>query len=162
VCLDHSKIHSSCGRKFGSNACIVNLSRICSASKSEFKIHIGWSVCWNWSYELPTEGWVHWRHLSYTKFLARPWQNFAKSLIYTGKSILPRNPDSVTGRVPGIRTSQIANHFGLFDGPLESWEGCLPFGIQNFQNFSWPKTQKLRSVLPLFCPESEFSSNVDR
>jgi hypothetical protein len=37
VCLDLSEIHSSCGPKFWSNACIVSLPRICSPAKPDFK-----------------------------------------------------------------------------------------------------------------------------
>jgi hypothetical protein len=35
------------------------------------------------------------------------------------------------------------------------------FGIRDFWSFSQSETQKLRSVVPLFCPETEFSSDVD-
>jgi hypothetical protein len=87
---------------------------------------------------------------------------FAKNLIYTGWSILPRNPDSATGRVSDIHSSQITNRFGPFYRPSESSESYLPFGIWNFQSFSQSEAQTLRSVSPLFCPELEFSCNVDR
>jgi hypothetical protein len=33
--------------------------------------------------------------------------------------------------------------------------------IRDFQSFSQSETQKLSSVQPLFCPETEFSSEVD-
>jgi hypothetical protein len=33
-------------------------------------------------------------------------------------------------------------------------------GIRSFQSFSQSEAQKLRSILPLFCPETEFSSDV--
>jgi hypothetical protein len=33
--------------------------------------------------------------------------------------------------------------------------------IRDFQSFGQSKTQKLSSVQPLFCPETEFSSEVD-
>jgi hypothetical protein len=71
MCLDLSKIHSSCGPKFWSNACIVNQSRICSASKSDFKnsyhlLCMSELVIW-----VTTEIWVRWRHLSCIKFLGR-------------------------------------------------------------------------------------------
>jgi hypothetical protein len=36
------------------------------------------------------------------------------------------------------------------------------FGIRDFQNFGQSEAQKLSSVLLLFCPEAEFSSDVDR
>jgi hypothetical protein len=155
VCLDLSKIHSSCGPKFWSNACIVNLSRICSASKPDF----------NNSYRLicmsKLDVWVTDRKqgsratFSYTKFLARSWQNFAKNLIYSGRLILPRDPDSATGRVSDIHNSPITNCFGPFDGPSESWGSYLPFGIWNFRSVSQSEAQRLRSVLPLSCPEPE-------
>jgi hypothetical protein len=35
-------------------------------------------------------------------------------------------------------------------------------GIHDIWSFSQLEAQKLRSVQPLFCPETEFSSNVDR
>jgi hypothetical protein len=35
------------------------------------------------------------------------------------------------------------------------------FGIQDFWSFGQSKTQKLKSVLLLFCQEIEFSSAVD-
>jgi hypothetical protein len=35
------------------------------------------------------------------------------------------------------------------------------FGIQDFQSFGQSEAQKFRSVLPLFCPEIEISSDVD-
>jgi hypothetical protein len=34
-------------------------------------------------------------------------------------------------------------------------------GIRNFQSFDQSETQKFSSVQPLFCPETEFSSEVD-
>jgi hypothetical protein len=34
-------------------------------------------------------------------------------------------------------------------------------GIQNFWNFGQSKAQKFSSVQPLFCPETEFNSEVD-
>jgi hypothetical protein len=39
------------------------------------------------------------------KVSGRLWQNFAKNLIHTGRSNLPRNLDSVTGRVSDSRIS---------------------------------------------------------
>jgi hypothetical protein len=36
------------------------------------------------------------------------------------------------------------------------------FGIQNFQSFGQFKAQKLRSILPLLCRETEFCSDVNR
>jgi hypothetical protein len=35
------------------------------------------------------------------------------------------------------------------------------FGIWDFQSFSQSEAQRLSSVWPLFCPEAEFSSDVD-
>jgi hypothetical protein len=35
-------------------------------------------------------------------------------------------------------------------------------GIHDFQSFGQSETQMLRSVQPLFYPETEFSSDVDR
>jgi hypothetical protein len=35
-------------------------------------------------------------------------------------------------------------------------------GIWDFQSFGLSETQMLRSVQPLFCPEIEFSSDIDR
>jgi hypothetical protein len=34
--------------------------------------------------------------------------------------------------------------------------------IHCFQSFGQSEAQKVRSVQPLFCPETEFSSDVDR
>jgi hypothetical protein len=34
-------------------------------------------------------------------------------------------------------------------------------GIRDFWDFCQTETQMLRSVQPLFCPETEFSSEVD-
>jgi hypothetical protein len=34
-------------------------------------------------------------------------------------------------------------------------------GIRDFQSFGKSETQKLSSVQPLFCPETEISSEVD-
>jgi hypothetical protein len=34
-------------------------------------------------------------------------------------------------------------------------------GIQDFRSFSQSETQKLSSAQPLFCPETEISSEVD-
>jgi hypothetical protein len=36
------------------------------------------------------------------------------------------------------------------------------FGIQDFRSFNQSEAQRLSSVQPLFCPEAEFSSDVDR
>jgi hypothetical protein len=36
------------------------------------------------------------------------------------------------------------------------------FGIWDFRSFGQSKSQKLSSVQPLFCPGTEFSSNIDR
>jgi hypothetical protein len=35
-------------------------------------------------------------------------------------------------------------------------------GIQKFWSFGQSEAQKLRSVLLLFCPETEFSRDIDR
>jgi hypothetical protein len=34
-------------------------------------------------------------------------------------------------------------------------------GIQNFRSFDQSEAKRLRSIQPLFCPETEFSSDVD-
>jgi hypothetical protein len=34
-------------------------------------------------------------------------------------------------------------------------------GIRNFRNYDQSKAQKFSSIQPLFCPETEFSSEVD-
>jgi hypothetical protein len=36
------------------------------------------------------------------------------------------------------------------------------FCIRDFWSFSQFDAQKLRSIVPLFCPEIEFSSNINR
>ncbi len=35
-------------------------------------------------------------------------------------------------------------------------------GIRSFRSYGQSEAQKLRSIFPLFCPEIEFSSDVDR
>jgi hypothetical protein len=43
----------------------------------------------------------------------------------------------------------------------KSERGTYPNGMRDFRSFSHSKTQKLSFVQPLFCPETEFSSEVD-
>jgi hypothetical protein len=48
---------------------------------------------------------------------------------------------------------------------IDHWKAkrvSYQFSIQDFRSFGKSKAHKLRSILSLFCPETEFSSNVDR
>jgi hypothetical protein len=47
---------------------------------------------------------------------------------------------------------------------MDHWKAKIfvfPNGIRDFRSFGQSNMEMLRSVLPLFCPETEFSSGVD-
>jgi hypothetical protein len=156
------KIHSAGGPKIWSNTCIVSLSRICSAAKPDFK-HSYRLICMSKLVVWVTRRKMGSLAMSFVyKVSGKVVAKFCQNMIYIGRSILPRNPNSGTGLVSDNRNSQITNHFGPFDRPSASWESYLPFGIRSFQIFGQSEAHMLRSVSPLFCSESEFSSNIDR
>jgi hypothetical protein len=48
----------------------------------------------------------------------------------------------------------------IMDHPKAEWVSYRN-GIRDFQSFSQSEAQKFSSIQPLFCPETEFSSEVD-
>jgi hypothetical protein len=87
---------------------------------------------------------------------------FSKNLIHTGRSNLPRNLDSLTGRVSIAVTHKSLTVWSRLLDHQKAERVTYQFYIWDFRSFSQSETQKLRSILPLSCPESEFSSGVDR
>jgi hypothetical protein len=66
-----------------------------------------------------------------------------------------------TGWVPTVITHKLLT---IGSSLMDHWKServAYWNGIQDFRSFSLSETQKFSSIQPLFCPETEFSSEVN-
>jgi hypothetical protein len=66
-----------------------------------------------------------------------------------------------TGRVPTVVTHKSPTIWSRLMDHRKAERVAYLYGIQDFQSCGQSEAQKLCSVQPLFCPEIEFSSEVD-
>jgi hypothetical protein len=96
------------------------------------------------------------------KFLGRYWQNFTKNLFYTGMYDLPEMLFHRPVQFPTAVTHKSLTGWSHLMDHRKAERVVFRNGIWNLRSFGQSETGNSRSVLPLFCPGADFSSDVDR
>jgi hypothetical protein len=94
-------------------------------------------------------------------FLGRSWQKFTKNLFYMGRydlsEMLIQQPVEFSTAV----TDKSLTVWSCLMDHRKSEGVVVRNSILDFRCFGQSETENWRSVPPLFCPETEFSSDVD-